>query len=234
MESELPRVTTRLLARAEQICPRLLALDHADQKANWGANRGFRVPNQVEADARLAHARLGVPRAEHFRPTDDLIDEERRLYEMAARWYVALFGDQPAVVADTDTDDVTTTAPRLGVRLVGPAGLAVEGPAGERELRLLSLGDRSTEDVLDASRTRFALLRRARWTMAGPLRVVRADLLGGWAVAVELDGAGAWEGLRDWLGERLEVIRAHADRTAPRAGWECARCRYIAGCAALR
>ena len=227
-------MTARLLARAEQSCPRLLALDHADQKANWGANRGFRVPNQVEADARLAHARLGVPRPEHFRPTDDLIDEERLLYEMAARWYVTLFGDQPVVVADTDTDDFSTTAPRLGVRLVGPAGLAVEGPDGERELRLLSLGDRSTEDVLEAPRTRFALLRRARWTKAGPVRVVRADLLGGWAVGVDLDGTAAWDGLRDWLAARLEVIHSVADRTAPRAGWECARCRYIAGCAALR
>jgi hypothetical protein len=234
MDDDLPRVTARQLARAEQTCPRRLALDHEGQLANRQADRQYRIRNQVEADARLAHATLGRPHADHFPATDDLLPEELRIYELAARWYVAQFGDQAMVVADEGTDAFETIAPRTGVRLVGPAGLALEDAGGGRELRMLSLGDRASEEILDAPSTRFALLRRARWTMAGPLRIVRADLLVGWAQAVDIDGAAIWDELRGWFEERVAAVRDHADRTAPRPGWECARCRYIAGCKALR
>jgi len=231
---ELPRVTVRQLARAESTCPRRLELDHLGTRANRGANRGFRVSGQIEADARLAHARLGVPRADHFRPTDDLFAEEQRVFETAATWYVALFGDQPMVVADTDTDDFETVAIRTGVRLVGGAGLALESESGARELRLLSIGNRSTEELLESPSVRFALLRRPGWTRRGELRVVRVDLLGGWSITETIDGLEHWDDLRTWLVERVEVITTLADRRAPRSGWECARCPYIAGCAALR
>ena len=234
MDDELPRVTVRQLARAETTCPRRLELDHLGQHANRGANRGYRVASQITADARLAHARLAVPRIEHFIPTGDLFAEERRVYETAASWYVALFGDQPMVGADDATHDFETIAVRTGVRLVGGAGLALESKTGERELRLLSIGDRSSEELLDAPSVRFALLRRARWTRLGTMRIVRADLLAGWAVDTVADGNAIWDELRAWLVERISVIRAHADRRQPRAGWECARCPYIAGCAALR
>jgi hypothetical protein len=234
MDDELPRVTVRMLARAERTCPRRLALDHADQRANSGANRGFRIRSQIEADARLAHTGLTAPRPEHFRPTDDLLEEERRVYELAALWYVALFGAEPVVVADVDTNEMETVAVRTGVRLVGGAGLAVESATGARELRLVSIGDRSTEELLDAPSVRFALLRRPAWTRRGVVRVVRADLLGGWAVEEEVDGAAHWDDWVAWLHERIGVIRATADKQAPRAGWECARCPYIAGCKALR
>jgi len=234
VDDELPRVTVRMLARAERTCPRRLALDHADQRANRPANRGFRVRAQVEADARLAHTDLSAPRPEHFRATDDLRPEERRVYETAAAWYVALFGTEPMRVADAATDEIETVAVRTGVRLVGGAGLALEAGDGARELRLLSIGDRSTEELLDAPSVRFALLRRPRWTRLGVLRVVRVDLLGGWAVDEQVDGAQRWDEWRDWLVERLDVVRTRADRRRPDPGWECARCAYIAGCAALR
>jgi hypothetical protein len=234
MDDDLPRVTVRMLARAERSCPRRLALDHDGQRANYGANRGYRVRSQVEADARLAHTGLTAPRADHFRPTDDLMEEERRVYEIAAAWYVALFGAEPMTVADAETHDMETIAVRTGVRLIGGAGLALESATGERELRLLSIGDRSTEELLDSPSVRFALLRRPAWTRLGPVRVVRADLLGGWAVEEEVDGAESWDGWRDWFRARLAVITECADRRAPRAGWECARCPYIAGCGALR
>lgn len=231
---DLPKVTMALLARAATMCPRRVALTHAAQQANRGANRRFRILAQLEADARLAHTDLTVPRAEHFRATDDLFPEEQAVYDLAARWYVALFGDQPMTAADRDTDDMTTEAHRLGVRLTGPAGLALADAHGTRELRLLSIGDRSRAEVLDTPRTKFALLRRARWTMAGPLRVVRADLLGGWSIVEELDGTAAWPELRSWLEAGIDAIRRQADRHAPHAGWECARCPFIAGCSALR
>lgn len=232
--NDLAKVTLRQLARAETTCPRRLELDHLDTRANRGANRGYRIGSQLAADARLAHTRLTAPRPDHFRPTDDLFPEERRVYEVGAAWYVALFGDQPMVIADTDTDDFETLAPSLGVRLLGGAGMALETESGERELRMLSIGDRSTEELLESASVKFALLRRRGWTKLGPVRVVRADLLGGWAVDADVDGAQRWDELRDWLVDRIAVIRAHADRHAPRPGWECARCPYIAGCAALR
>ena len=231
---EFPRVTVRQLARAESTCPRRLELDHLGNRANRGATRGFRVSSQIEADARLAHARLAAPRPDHFRATDDLFPEERRVFETAAAWYVALFGDQPMIVADTDTDDFETVAGRTGVRLVGGAGLALESESGARELRLLSIGNRSTEELLESPSVRFALLRRPAWTRRGDLRIVRVDLLGGWSITETTDGRAIWEDLRSWLIGRIEVITSLADRRAPRTGWECARCPYIAGCAALR
>jgi hypothetical protein len=127
-----------------------------------------------------------------------------------------------------------TIAVRTGVRLVGGAGIALEGADGARELRIVSIGDRSTEELLDAPSVRFALLRRPAWTRLGRVRVVRADLLGGWAIDEEVDGSARWEEWRGWLQDRLAVIRDHADRREPRAGWECARCAYIAGCRAVR
>jgi hypothetical protein len=54
MDDDLPRVTVRMLARAELTCPRRLALDHADQRANSGANRSYRVRSQIEAGAQAA------------------------------------------------------------------------------------------------------------------------------------------------------------------------------------
>lgn len=237
MDDELPKVTLRQLASAERTCPRRLALDLGGQRANRPADRQYRIRNQIEADARLAHTRLGTPQLRHFVPTDDLHPEERRIYSIAAAWYVALFGDEPRVVADAETDGFETVAHRTGVRLVGPAGLALADAAdadGVRELRLLSLGSPFTEEVLDTPGARFALLRRARWTRLGPVRVVRADLLAGWSIAEEVDGSTWWEELVTWFTGRLEVIRTRADRNAPESGWECARCRYIAGCSALR
>ena len=234
MIDELAKVTVRQLARAESTCPRRLELDHLDTRANRGANRGFRIGSQIAADARLAHTGLTAPRAEHFRPTDDLFPEERRVYEVAAAWYVALFGDQAMMISDADTDDFETVANSLGVRLLGGAGLALETETGARELRMLSIGDRSTEELVESASVRFALLRRRRWTRLGSLRIVRADLLGGTAVEADIDGAQLWDELREWLVARIAVIRDHADRRAPRPGWECARCPYIAGCSALR
>jgi hypothetical protein len=114
MDDDLPRVTARQLARAETTCPRRLALDVAGQRANRPADRQYRILNQVEADARLAHATLGRARLDHFPGTDDLLPEERRIYEVAAEWYVAQFGDQPMVTADEQTDAFETRAPRTG------------------------------------------------------------------------------------------------------------------------
>ncbi len=233
-DDELPKVTIRMLARAERLCPRQLALDHQGQAGNYGAGRRYRVSKQVEEDARLAHTDLTRPGPHHFPGSDDLEPEERAVYDVAAAWYVALFGDQAMTAADDATDAFETVARRTGIRLVGPAGLALEDATGGRELRLLSLGTLHPEDIADAPSTRFALLRRPRWTRLGPVRIVRADLLGGWAVSTDLDGAAEWDGLRAWLEERLAVVREHADRAAPRTGWECARCRYVAGCGALR
>ena len=173
--------------------------------------------------------------ASHFHPqTTDLGDEERAVYELASRWYVALFGDRPVQVDDLETDGMETVAARTGVRLVGGAGMAVVDPDGTHELRMLSIGDRSTEEVLESVSVRFAVLRRSRWSRSARLRVVRADLHGGWSVEEEADGAELFETARVWMIEQLAIIRDHMHPSLAVAGTECGTCAFIPGCQALR
>ena len=231
---DLPRLTVRLLARAGTGCPRRVYREHSGNPAMAGANRRYRVRSQVEEDARLAHTSLTAARAEHFHPeTSDLSVEERAVYDLAARWYVALFGDRPARVDDLGTDAMETAASRTGIRLVGGAGLAVVDPHGVRELRMLSIGDRSTEEILESISVRFAILRRPRWSRAGALRVVRADLHGGWSVEADADGPALFEASRIWMIDQLALIRSHMDSSAPLAGTECGTCPFIPGCRAF-
>ena len=231
---DLPRLTVRLLARAGTGCPRRVYREHSGNPAMGGANRRYRVRSQIEEDARLAHTSMTGARAEHFHPqTSDLSAEERAVYELAARWYIALFGDRPARVDDLATEPMETRAPRTGIRLVGGAGLAVVDPHGVRELRMLSIGDRSTDEILDSVSVRFAVLRRPHWSRAGALRIVRADLHGGWLVEADADGPELFEASRIWMVDQLALIRSHMDSAAPRAGTECGTCAFIPGCRAF-
>lgn len=232
---ELPRLTVRLLARAGAGCPRRTYKEHTGNPMMGGANRKYRVLNQVEEDARLAHTSMTAASSSHFHPqTSDLIEEERAVYELAARWYVALFGDRPVRVDDLDADPMETVAPRTGIRLVGGAGMALVDPAGMHELRMLSIGDRNTEEILESVSVRFAILRRARWSRAGPLRVVRADLHGGWSVEEQADGTELFESARVWMIDQLARIGDHMHPVNTIVGSECGTCAFIPGCRALR
>jgi hypothetical protein len=228
----LPKVTLAHLRRAGTMCRLRLAHEHHDRRGNWPANARWRVSNQLLEDARLTHTDLGPPVLAHFRPGADLSEEERRVSSTAARWYVALY---PRPVRTVEVDRWETAVDELGVRLVGPAGLPVEGPGGQREVRLLRFGSAPPPaDLLDASDVRFALLRLARWVPAHPLRVSIADLVLGRCQEQEVDTRDAWPELRRWLADRIAVIRDRIVEPVPRAGLECAACAFVAGCPAHR
>ncbi len=228
-----PRVTPALLRWADTMCPRRLEGLYSDRRGNRPPDVRFRVANRVFDSARLAHLDLAAPSAASFSADSGLEPEERAVYEAAGRWYVALFGDR--AVRAVDLDEWESTVDELGVRLVGPGGLPVEDAAGHREVRILRVGGRrpAAGDPLESIEGRFAVMRAAAWAAGGSLRLCVADLVQGALMVrdVDVDGVLARE-LRPWLAERVAVIRERAADPTPRAGLECARCRYVAGCAA--
>ncbi len=228
----LPRVTPALLRWADTMCARRLEGIFTDRRANRPADARFRVANRVFESARLAHVDLSPPSLSVFDLRTGLEPEELRVYEAAARWYVALFGDR--AVRAVDLDDWESPVDDLGVRLVGPAGLPVEDASGAREVRLLRVGARPiTDDPLDSVDVRFALLRVAAWVAGSSLRLCVADLVGGVLVEETVDVDRVLDSeLRPWLAERVGVIRTRAADRMPMPGLECARCRYVAGCPA--
>jgi len=232
-DAEAPRVTPALLRWAETMCPRRLAGVHHDRRGNRPSDARFRVANRVFDSARLAHTDVAVPSLDAFRAVDGLEPEEQRVYEAAARWYVTLFGER--AVRSVDLDDWESPVAELGVRLVGPAGLAVEDADGRRELRLLRVGARRpvVGDPLESIEARFALERVAEWAGGGSLRLCVADLVQGALIEREVDVDRALEvDVRPWLAERVAVIRERLADATPEPGLECGHCRYVAGCSA--
>lgn len=224
---ELPRVTGSMLRRADEMCRRRLAkeLNGARRHANRAGDARFAVANRVTADARLAHAAGGAPRAEAFVPPADLAPEQQHLYRAAVRGYLAAFGDRPVRTAELGFSE---PLPELGVQLVGDAGLAVEAPDGTKELRLLGLGGRRG-GVLDDVDVNLALVRTRAWAPEG-LRLVAADLLDQRATVVEPELPGDRERALAWLAARVGRLRAHAAHGGARAGSDCAWCPFVAGC----
>jgi len=215
------------------MCRLRLAHEHRDHRGNWSANARWRVSNQLLEDARLTHTDLRAPELAHFSPGAELSEEERHVYTTAARWYVALFADRPARAVDVDRWE--TAIEELGVRLVGGVGLPVEGPDGEREVRLLRLGAAPLpSDLLDAPEVRFALLRLAGWARVPRLRVSAADLVLGRCQEQEIDPGRALPELTSWLADRLATIRERIAEPVPRAGLDCASCAFVAPCRAHR
>jgi hypothetical protein len=232
---ELPKVTVAFLRRVEELCPRRVAFEHQNRRGNRTAPAQWRVANQLLDHARVAHIELGPPSAAAFTPLPDLVPEERHVYEAAASWYLRLFGD-PVVraVELDDVDEWETPVADLGIRLVGPAGLAVEDGSGHAELRLLRLGgaEPDPDDPLGPVAARFALLRRAAWLVGRSVRLVHADLLYGAVVEHEVVADAALAELRPWLRDRVDAVRKRITKPVPRPGLECGRCRFVAGCAA--
>ncbi len=226
------KVTVAHLARAERICPRRLAKEHANTGGNRGGASRWRVSNQVTADIRLAHTDLATPRPDRFTATDDLSAEQRSVYDLAVRWYVTLFGDRPVRVID---EDPWGTDLADDVRLVGPAGIAFTDAAGEPEIRLLAFGARYGPPPMlaESPAVRFALLRRPGWS-GSPVRVCVADLVLGSLAEEVVDGPAVRTEIDAWFTERLEVIRARVANPIARAGLECGWCPFIAGCPAHR
>jgi hypothetical protein len=228
VDDELPRVTASLLRRADEMCRRRLAREHAGAKrhVNKTGDARFEVSNRIVADARLAQAELGPPRPEAFVDPAELEPEQRALYRAAARGYVALFGTVPGRAADLGW---CTTFGEHGVDLVGDAGLAVEHADGTRELRLLKFGaDRS---LLERTDVHIALLRTETWAPT-QLRVVAADLLTLERAEHEADVVAERRDAHEWFAARTTIVKQHARDGRPRPGADCNGCAFVAGCSA--
>jgi hypothetical protein len=209
IEPDLPKVTLAHLQRAETRCAFRLRAEHFDAPSDAGSNASFAVAQRLEADVRLTHARLAAPTIEHLRP-DGLAPEAAATYRTAARWYIELFGDE--AVRAVDDDDWSTEVDALGIRLVGPAGLAFEDAHDRPRLRFLRLAARDTVpgDLTEWSPLRFALVRRRAWIANRSIHVQVADLLHGDCVSAIIE-PHIHAAFDEWLAERVAVIRARIE-----------------------
>jgi hypothetical protein len=230
VDDELGRVTLAHLRRAEAMCRRKLAREHADVRGHRKPPARFAVSNRLVEDARVAHAELRAPRATDFPSPTDLIPEQQLVYRAAAGGYVALFAERPARAVEVDAWE--TELPDLGVRVVGSLGLALETADESPELRSLRLGIAGNWPLVDDAERRLIVVRSAAWVGARRLRLVVADLIAGAVVDEEIDVAGALPEALEWLTARVAVIRAQASDPVPKAGAECAGCPFVPGCRA--
>jgi hypothetical protein len=229
-EDQPAKVTLGHLARAERICARRLAKEHANVRSNFGGNGRWRVSNRVTEEVRLAHTDLGAPDVDRFEGTAaDLTPEQRAVYLLAVGWYVTLF-PRPARVVDEDQWGTNIAG---DLRLVGPAGLAFTDADDEPEIRLLRLDSRAPASASsETPAVRFALLRRTEWLAGRTVRVGVADLVRGTHTEEVIDTTAVMPEISDWLTTRIDVIRARVAQPKATAGIECAWCPYIAGCEA--
>ena len=222
-----------MLRRADEMCRRRLKHEHTGDKrsANSSASARFAVSNRVSADARLAHAELGPPRAAAFVDPRDLEPEQRALYRAAVQGYLGEFGDRPGRAVDLGWQ---THLDGVDVDLVADPGIALDLPDGRRELRVLLFGGRSRGgSLLDAVNRRIALVRTAEWA-PDQLTIVTADLI---ERQVQRDTPDLGRERADamaWIGERAERVKQLAADGRARAGADCAGCPFIAGCEEFR
>lgn len=224
---ELPRVTTSMLRRVDEMCRRRLAkeLRGGRRFANRGGDARFAVSNRVVGDARLAHADGGPPRPEAFVEPHELEPEQRHLYRAAVRGYLAAFGDRPGRAVDLGWSE---PLPELGVQLVGDPGVAVDLPDGAKELRVLGFGGRRG-GVLDEVDVHVALVRTRGWAPDG-LRIVAVDLVDQRESVVTPHLPSDRDAAVSWLAARVARVLEHAEHGGARAGSDCAWCPFVAGC----
>lgn len=222
-EDALPKVTAAMLRGSPTACRRRLAHLWRDTRGQASGTARFQVTNRVVADARLAQAGLGPPQPRAFVAPADLLPEQQRCYSAAVAGYLTLFGDAPGRAVELPFESELTD---VGIRIVGDPGLAVEGPDGARELRLLRIGGRTGLDDTDVY---LAALRAATWA-AGPLHLVAADLLALTFDERTFDTAAAGPDARAWLTDRLALLRDAVADARPRTGTECGSCAFVAGC----
>jgi hypothetical protein len=230
VDDELGRVTLAHLRRAEAMCRRRLAREHAGLHGNWNPPARFAVANRLVEDARVAHAELRAPRATDFPTPNDLIPEQQLLYRAAAGGYVTLFAARAARAVVVDAWE--TELPDLEVRLVGSLGLALETDDGSPELRSLRLGVAGNRPLIDDAERRVIVVRSAAWVGTRALRLVVVDLLAGEVVEEEVDVAAALPEALAWIEARVAVIAARAADPVPKAGADCRGCPFVPGCQA--
>jgi hypothetical protein len=229
-DDEPGRVTLAHLRRAEAMCRRRLAREHAGLHGSWSPPARFTVANRLVEDARVAHAELRAPGPPDFPSPRDLVPEQQLLYRAAADGYVALFSARPARVVDVDAWE--TELPALDVRIVGSLGLALETADASPELRSLRLGVAGNRPLVDDAERHLVVVRSAAWVGARPLRLVVVDLVAGAIVEETLDVSAALAGSLDWIAGRVAVVRERAADPVAKAGADCRGCPFVPGCRA--
>ncbi|HXY92851.1 MAG TPA: PD-(D/E)XK nuclease family protein [Acidimicrobiia bacterium] len=225
------KVTPYLLRRADTMCARRLAKAvEGDERSKDPVNRS-RVRDAFLAVVREAHAELRAPVLRPFATMVDLVPEERQVLEQAAHWYHAIFGGRPAQWVDAGVEEPTFSR-RLGIRLGGWVDLTVVDGDGAKELRQFELWDGRVpgDDPLELDSVRAAVLRLAGWAGDAAFRVVWADLVRGLVRARVVDVRAELPRLREWLDERVAVIRARSDAPTAIAGADCGSCGFVAAC----
>lgn len=224
------RVTLAHLRRAESMCRRRLAREHAGLRGRWNPSPRFAVKNRLVEDARVAHADLRAPGATDFPSPSDLLPEQQLVYRAAATGYVALFGARAARAVTVDAWE--TELPDLGVRLVGSLGLALETGDGKPELRSLQIGIAGNRPMIDDVERRVVVVRSAAWVGTRALHLVVVDLLAGEVVEEDLDVAAALPEALGWIEARVAAVRERAADPVPKAGADCRGCPFVPGCLA--
>jgi hypothetical protein len=85
--------------------------------------------------------------------------------------------------------------------------------------------------MLDPVTVNVALLRTEAWA-PDRLRIVAVDLIDQHDSEYDAHLPDDRDAAREWLAQRVAVVRARADKQAPRAGVDCLGCRFVAGCSA--
>lgn len=188
----------------------------------------FAVSNRIEADARLAQAEAGRPRAEAFVEPRELEAEQRALYRAAVRGYLDAFAD-----TDARAVELPFRAPLddLGVELVSNPGIAAELPDGGRELRKVVVGAARPANLLDSLEVKVAVVRTEEWA-PDELRIVAVDVVALRRVEHVPDLAADRAAARAWLAPRVERVLELAEDARPRPGRDCLGCSFVAGCSA--
>ncbi|HTL85997.1 MAG TPA: hypothetical protein VL856_12490 [Acidimicrobiia bacterium] len=225
-EEELGRITPTLLRRAETMCPRLLHHEYFSGRVLSSlGDSPFEVGARLTEDARTWHQ--GNVRAEHgFPEPTDLEPEQRAVYRVAADEYVRRFGGEDVEIHDLGW---VTEFTELGVRLSGQVGIAAVATDDRHEVRVLRL---ATRDLLDDVDMKFTILRTADWAKS-TLHVVAVDLLKGESAEYDVDVDAHLSDAREWLSERVDIIRARSNWQGPVAGSGCRNCKCVPGCKAL-
>jgi hypothetical protein len=218
-----------MLKRADDMCRRRLAREHAGGKrnANKSADMRFAVSNRLQGDARLAQAELGPPRPEAFVEPKDLEPEQRELYRAAVRGYLHAFGDRPGRATDLGWQSHLHAS---GVDLIADPGVALDLPDGRRELRVLHFGSRHPgTPLLDPVQRRVALVRTTEWA-PDQLTIVAADVIEQELARDTPELARERDEALAWINDRVELVKSLAADGRARAGADCSGCPFIAGC----
>jgi hypothetical protein len=230
----LPGVSPYVLRSGDAWCPRRLAslFDGCGSTSDFFA-RG-RLRDALLSSATDAHVKLRRPERHMFRPTPELVDDERAAFAEAADGYIKLFGDDAAVAVIGHGADRGMSSPRNGVTIRGWLDLVVIAGDGGVELRQFELWHRPLNaNPMESWEMLCAVARLRRWLGSRQLRIVHADLYAGVSDVFEWDGVDA-AALGERFATRVAELRALADMDRPRPGTGCGQCGYVASCPALR